>query len=145
MRPRVRNCSSPRSPAQIKFGMHSKGLGADQSAHIGLPRPIWALAPACEPNRQKPQPPFAHAEIPKTVVAAASFDDMIAITGYTIFINIAVQVSSLSHALQRCSSFDTTCASRGGRRFPRSQDTFTVSESMASVVTPAQQCVKLIV
>ena len=31
------------------------------------------------------------AEIPKTVVAAASFDDMIAITGYTIFINIAVQ------------------------------------------------------
>jgi len=33
------------------------------------------------------------AEIPKTVVAAASFDDMIAITGYTIFINIAVQAS----------------------------------------------------
>ena len=29
--------------------------------------------------------------MPKTVVAAASFDDMIAITGYTIFINIAVQ------------------------------------------------------
>lgn len=34
------------------------------------------------------------AEIPKTVVAAASFDDMIAITGYTIFINIAVQGQS---------------------------------------------------
>lgn len=33
-------------------------------------------------------------EIPKTVVAAASFDDMIAITGYTIFINIAVQGQS---------------------------------------------------
>ena len=32
------------------------------------------------------------AEMPTTVVAAASFDDMIAITGYTIFINIAVQV-----------------------------------------------------
>ena len=32
------------------------------------------------------------AEMPTTVVAAASFDDMIALTGYTIFINIAVQV-----------------------------------------------------
>jgi NhaP-type Na+/H+ or K+/H+ antiporter len=32
--------------------------------------------------------------LPTIVVAAASFDDMIAITGYTIFINIAVQGSS---------------------------------------------------
>ena len=31
--------------------------------------------------------------MPTTVVAAASFDDMIALTGYTIFINIAVQGS----------------------------------------------------
>ena len=32
-----------------------------------------------------------NAAIPATVVAAASFDDMVAITGYTIFINLAVQ------------------------------------------------------
>ncbi|KAK9810538.1 hypothetical protein WJX72_012364 [[Myrmecia] bisecta] len=32
--------------------------------------------------------------IPATVVAAASFDDMIAITGYTLFINLAVQSTS---------------------------------------------------
>ena len=31
------------------------------------------------------------AAIPSLVVAAASFDDMIAITGYTIFIDIAVR------------------------------------------------------
>lgn len=31
------------------------------------------------------------AAIPATVVAAASFDDAIAITGYTLFINLAVQ------------------------------------------------------
>lgn len=31
------------------------------------------------------------AGIPATVVAAASFDDMIAITGYTIFIDIAIK------------------------------------------------------
>ena len=42
------------------------------------------------------------AGIPATVVAAASFDDMIAITGYTIFIDIAVtppgnQVWSIMH------------------------------------------------
>jgi len=33
----------------------------------------------------------AHAAIPATVVAAASFDDAIAITGYTLFINLAVR------------------------------------------------------
>lgn len=33
-------------------------------------------------------------KLPTTVVAAASFDDMVAITGYTIFINIAVQGQS---------------------------------------------------
>ncbi len=32
-----------------------------------------------------------HAAIPATVVAAASFDDAIAITGYTLFINLAVR------------------------------------------------------
>lgn len=32
--------------------------------------------------------------MPATVVAASSFDDMVAITGYTIFINIAVQGTS---------------------------------------------------
>ena len=32
--------------------------------------------------------------MPTIVVAAASFDDMVAITGYTIFINIAVQGTS---------------------------------------------------
>lgn len=31
------------------------------------------------------------AAIPATVVAAASFDDAIAITGYTLFINLAVR------------------------------------------------------
>ena len=34
------------------------------------------------------------AAIPATVVAAASFDDAIAITGYTLFINLAVQGGS---------------------------------------------------
>lgn len=34
---------------------------------------------------------IVNAAIPATVVAAASFDDMVAITGYTIFINLAVQ------------------------------------------------------
>ncbi len=32
--------------------------------------------------------------MPTIVVAAASFDDMVAITGYTIFIKIAVQGTS---------------------------------------------------
>ena len=35
----------------------------------------------------------AHAAIPATVVAAASFDDAIAITGYTLCINLAVRNS----------------------------------------------------
>ena len=34
---------------------------------------------------------FLFAAIPATVVAAASFDDAIAITGYTLFINLAVR------------------------------------------------------
>ena len=34
---------------------------------------------------------FIFAVIPATVVAAASFDDAIAITGYTLFINLAVR------------------------------------------------------
>lgn len=37
--------------------------------------------------------------MPTTVVAAASFDDMIALTGYTIFINVAVQVCALHACL----------------------------------------------
>lgn len=40
------------------------------------------------------------AAIPATVVAAASFDDMIAITGYTIFIDIAVRPPSGNHVWQ---------------------------------------------
>ena len=34
------------------------------------------------------------AEIPTTAMAASSFDDLIAIGGYTVFISIAVQGSS---------------------------------------------------
>ena len=40
--------------------------------------------------------------MPTTVVAAASFDDMIALTGYTIFINVAVQVSTPHTCLHTC-------------------------------------------
>ena len=46
---------------------------------------------SCEPNSSLIHASDA-AAIPATVVAAASFDDMIAITGYTIFIDIAVTV-----------------------------------------------------
>ena len=40
--------------------------------------------------------------MPTTVVAAASFDDMIALTGYTIFINVAVQVCRLHSCVHAC-------------------------------------------
>ena len=53
-------------------------------------------------DRGLTQPGHCCAGIPATVVAAASFDDMIAITGYTIFIDIAVtppgnQIWSIMH------------------------------------------------
>lgn len=58
------------------------------------------------------------ADMPTVVVAAASFDDMVAITGYTIFINIAIQVqtprrplpSTADTSVLHCTSHSPACS-----------------------------------
>lgn len=88
------DCALRLVPAsQITFVSAVPGLSASGGVMLGLPlncTGCWLLSTLILWLTFH----FYNAVVPATVVAAASFDDAIAITGYTIFINLAVTPKS---------------------------------------------------
>ena len=76
------------------FQLQKMGLGRDQGEHAGewrwQGRPGRRAVEAEPPPRLAQSPPTCTAGIPSTVVISASFDDIVAITGYSIFSSVAI-------------------------------------------------------